>query len=83
MDRLLALLKEEVKTNFHAFCYMEGYIFSVAAIESVLHLILEIFRFTGTETWQTLYLEVLIFDNIICAIVIFSEVRKTRRWKMV
>ena len=41
------------------------------------------FRSTETETWKTLYLEVWIFENIIGAIVIFAEVHKTRRWKMV
>ena len=41
LERLIVLLKEEGKTNCPDFCDMEGYMLSAAAIESVLHTILE------------------------------------------
>ena len=41
LERLVSLLKEEGKTNFPAFCEMEGYMLSVTAIESVFRPILE------------------------------------------
>ena len=41
LERLLYLLKEERKKNCPAFCDMEGYMLSTAAIESVFLPILE------------------------------------------
>ena len=41
LERLVALIKEEGKNNFPDLCDMEGYMLSAAAIESVLHTILE------------------------------------------
>ena len=37
LQRLLALLKEEWENNCPAFCDMEGYMLSAAAMESVLY----------------------------------------------
>ena len=41
LERLVALLKEEGKTNCPAFYDMEGYMLSAAAIESVFHQIIK------------------------------------------
>ena len=51
-ESLLALLKEEWKTNRPAFCYMEAYMLSAADIKRVCFLkFWKRFRFTGTENW--------------------------------
>ena len=41
MESLLDLLKEEEKTDLPAFCDMEGYMLSAAAIKRVFHIILD------------------------------------------
>ena len=41
LERLVALFKEEGKTNCPNLCHMEGCILSTAAIESAFHRILE------------------------------------------
>ena len=79
LEKLLALLNEERKTNCQSLCDKEDYMLSVASIERVFHPFLEKIIFRRTETWQTLYLEVCMFWIIIDTIFIFAGVQKTRR----
>ena len=58
LERLVALLNEEGKTSCPVFCDMEGYIFLWLISRACFIRFWKIFRFTGTTTRQTLYLEV-------------------------
>ena len=82
LERLLALLNEEVKSNCPALCDMGCYMLSASAIDSKFHPILEDIQ---------IHRDINLADSIPRGMNVqehyrcnryFSEVRKTRRWKM-